>query len=116
MQAAMADFTHRAPAARRYRCAAAVVHTLPQTRPCRCAQAPAHGTLSGGHGDAEARRFQLAEGWALRLAVLRGCRWRPESAQLFPWPGGPAWCFTACGGTAPVSASRARRRWRSRRH
>ena len=29
VQTAMADFTHRAPAARRYRCAAAVVHTLP---------------------------------------------------------------------------------------
>ena len=30
VQTAMADFTHRAPAARCYRCAATVVHTLPQ--------------------------------------------------------------------------------------
>ena len=39
-----------------------------------------------------------------------------RSARPLPWPGASAWCSTACGGMAPSSASRARRRWHSKRH
>ena len=79
-----------------------------QGRRCRSALC----ALSGRHGDAEPRGAELAEGLGAAPDNTAG----QEARKPLPWPGVSASCFTGCGGMAPSSASRVKRRWHFRRH
>ena len=72
----------------------------------------ARGALPSRHGDAEPRGAELAEG----LGAASDEAPRQEARNRCPGTADRRGASSHCGGTAPSSASRVRRRWRFGRH